>query len=122
MQMEVIRVVVNDAQGVLTRVLAELVRRKVDVDKAFFGKEDDKVTIIIGIKKSVLNGKLLHALKNLQDVESVEYLKEDYHCYWDMSPSTDSERVVMGPNGKDLDGAKRNDEHCLYGTDLTVAE
>jgi hypothetical protein len=63
--MEVIRVVVNDAQGVLTRVLAELVRRKVDVDKAFFGKEDDKVTIIIGIKKSVLNGKLLHALKNI---------------------------------------------------------
>jgi hypothetical protein len=122
MQMEVIRLVVNDAQGVLSRILAELVRRKVDVDKAFFGKEHGKVTIIIEVKNAFLNGKLLHALRNLQDVTSAEYLKEDYLCYWEMSPSTKSEHVLMGTNGKHSDGPKKDAEHCLYGTDLTVAE
>ncbi|MGD0056776.1 MAG: hypothetical protein ABSB83_02840 [Methanomassiliicoccales archaeon] len=120
--MEVIRLVVNDAQGVLSRVLAELLRRKVDVDKAFFGKEDGKVTIIIEVKNAFLNGVLLYALRNLQDVLSAEYLREDYLCHWELSPSTKSERVLMGANGKHVNASKKDDEHCLYGTDLTVAE
>lgn len=121
MQMEVIRLVGNDVQGVLSRVLAELVRRKVDVDKAFVGKDQGRVTILLELKSSFLNGKLLHALRNLQDVLSFEYLKEDYFCYWELSPSSGTERVMMGPNGKSKvpgDGS----EHCLYGAGLTVAE
>ncbi|MDD1773293.1 MAG: hypothetical protein LUQ14_01550 [Methanomassiliicoccales archaeon] len=120
--MEVMRLVVNDAQGVLSRVLAELVRRKVDVEKAFFGKEDGKVVMIIEVKSASMNGTLLSALQNLQDVLSAEYLREDYLCHWELSPSMKSERVLMGPNGRHSDGSKKDAEHCLYGTERTVAE
>lgn len=120
--MEVIRVVVNDAQGVLSRVLAELVRRKVDVDKAFFGREDEKVTMIIEVRSASLNGTLISAVQNLQDVLSAEYLREDYLCHWELSPSRKTEKVVMGANGADSPVSRDDAEHCLYGTDSTVAE
>jgi len=120
--MEVIRVIVNDAQGVLSRVLAELVRRKVDVDKAFFGSEDGKVTMIIEVRSTSLNGTLISAVQNLQDVLSAEYLKEDYLCHWELSPSTKSERVLMGTHDRGSMGRGKDSEYCLYGTDRTVAE
>lgn len=120
--MEVIRVVVNDAQGVLSRVLAELVRRKVDVDKAFFGREGGKVTMIIEVRSTSLNGALISAVQNLQDVLSAEYLKEDYLCHWELFPSTKSERVLMGTHDGGSTGPRKDSEHCLYGTDRTVAE
>ncbi len=100
MQMEVIKVVGEDTQSVFPRVLAELVRRKVEVDKAFVGKVNGRFEMIFEVKNSFLNGKLLHAIRNLQDVVSAEFLKESYLCHWKVSPECGSEEMIMRPGSE----------------------
>jgi len=97
MQMEVIKVIGEDTQSVFPRVLAELVRRKVVVDGVFVGKVEGRFEMIFEVKDSFLNGKLLHAIRNLQDVVSAEFLKESYLCHWEVSPGSESAKMAMGP-------------------------
>ncbi|MBC7108137.1 MAG: hypothetical protein H5T41_05045 [Methanomassiliicoccales archaeon] len=99
--MEVIRIIGENTQGIFPKVLSELVRRKVEVNRAFVERSNGKIEMIIELRNSSLNGKLLHSLRNLQDVISVEYLKEKYICRWELSPEENSQMTFVGPLGKD---------------------
>ncbi len=71
--MEVIKVVGKDSQGLFQRILVELGRRKIVVEKTFMARSDDLQTVIIEANTGNMNGRLLHALMALQDVNTAEY-------------------------------------------------
>ncbi|MDH7508121.1 MAG: hypothetical protein QHH00_01825 [Methanomassiliicoccales archaeon] len=99
--MEVIRIIGENTQGVLPKVLSELVRRKVEVNRAFVERSDGKVEMVFEIRNSSLNGKLLHSLRNLQDVISVEYLKEKCICRLELSPEENCQTAFVASLRKD---------------------
>ncbi|MCQ5375435.1 MAG: hypothetical protein NO474_02400 [Methanomassiliicoccales archaeon] len=98
--MEIIRIIGENTQGIFPKVLSELVRRKVEVNRAFVDRSNGKIEMIIEVRNSSLNGKLLHSLRNLQDVISVEYLKEKYICHLELSPGENSQTTFVEPFGK----------------------
>lgn len=112
--MEVIKIVGVDSQGFMQRVLVEFGRRKINVDKAFMACKEGRVTIILEADTGGMNGRLLHALMALHDVDSAEYLNEDYFCFWESSPSKGSDFIIACSEDKDAGEMRRTAEHCLY--------
>lgn len=113
--MEVIKVVGKDSQGFLQRVLVELGRRKIEVEKAFMARSGQLQTIIIEANTGNMNGRLLHALMALQDVNTAEYITEDYFCFWESSPGKRSDYLIAcGTTDQATDDVKKAAEHCLY--------
>jgi len=116
--MEVIKIVGNDSQGLFQRVLVELGRRKINVEKSFMARSRGLMTIIVEAETGNMNGRLLHALMALQDVNSAEYLTEDYFCFWETSPTKGSGYIIACGHDKNAGEMRRTAEHCLYkGTD-----
>ncbi len=115
--MEVIKIVGNDSQGLFQRILVELGRRKLEVNKMFMAKSKGLVTIIIETDTGNMNGRLLHALMALQDVNTAEYLQENYFCFWENHPTKGSDYIIACGAETAGDG-KREAEQSLYrGTD-----
>ncbi|MBI0582986.1 MAG: hypothetical protein ISF22_02030 [Methanomassiliicoccus sp.] len=112
--MEVIKIVGNDSPGLFQRVLVELGRRKIEVEKSFMAREKGHIYIIVEAETGSMNGRLLHALMALQDVESAEYLSEDYFCFWETSPSKGSDYIIACGQDKNAGEMRRTAEHCLY--------
>ena len=112
--MELMKIVGNDSPGLFQRVLVELGRRKIDVEKSFMARNDGLITIIVEANTGSMNGRLLHALAALQDVNSAEYLNEDYFCFWESSPDKGSDFLVACGADKDAGVMKKAAEHCLY--------
>jgi len=112
--MEVIKIVGNDSPGLFQRVLVELGRRKIEIEKSFMARGKGKIHIIVEADTGTMNGRLLHALMALQDVESAEYLSEDYFCFWETSPSKGSDYIIACGHDKDAGEMRRTAEHCLY--------
>ncbi len=116
--MEVIKIVGNDSQGLIQRVLVELGRRKINIEKSFIARNKGTITIIVEADTGTMNGRLLHALMALHDVNTAEYLTEDYFCFWESSPSKGSDFIIACSADKDAGEMRRTAEHCLYrGTD-----
>ncbi|NLT37244.1 MAG: hypothetical protein GXX95_03675 [Methanomassiliicoccus sp.] len=112
--MEVIKIVGVDSQGLFQRVLVELGRRKINVEKAFMARSKGQITMIVEAETGGMNGRLLHALMALHDVNSAEYLNEDYFCFWESSPSKGSDYIIACSEDKDAGEMRRTAEHCLY--------
>ena len=119
--MEVIRIVGNESPGLFQRVLVELGRRKIEVDKMFVGRKGNQTTLIIEAKNCKENGRLLHALCSLQDVKSADYLQEDYFCFWGTSPTKGSDFLVIRGADESAHCVKKAAEHCLYKNGNTTA-
>jgi hypothetical protein len=116
--MEVIKIVGNDSPGLFQRILVELGRRKIEVEKSFMAREKGRINIMVEAETGTMNGRLLHALMALQDVESAEYLSEDYFCFWEASPTKGSGFIIACGQDKNAGEMRRTAEHCLYkGTD-----
>jgi hypothetical protein len=60
--MELMKIVGNDTPGLFQRVLVELGRRKIDVEKSFMARSNGLITIIVEANTGNMNGRLLHAL------------------------------------------------------------
>ncbi|HOQ26104.1 MAG TPA: hypothetical protein PKX52_07565 [Methanomassiliicoccaceae archaeon] len=112
--MELMKIVGNDTPGLFQRVLMELGRRKIDVEKAFMARSDGLITIVVEANTGTMNGRLLHALTALQDVVSAEYLNEDHFCFWESSPVKGSDYLLACGADKDAGFMKKVAEHCLY--------
>ncbi len=112
--MEVIRIVGNGSPGLFQRILVELGRRKIEVNKMFVGSKGDLNTIIVELKANEHNGRLLHALTALQDVRSADYLEEEYYCFWGTSPEKGSDFLVIRGKDEDARCVRKAAEHCLY--------
>ncbi len=112
--MEVIKIVGNDSPGLFQRVLVELGRRKIEIEKAFMARGKGQIHIIVEADTGSMNGRLLHALMALQDVESAEYIAEDYFCFWETSPSKGSDYIIACGQDKDAGEMRKTAEHCLY--------
>jgi hypothetical protein len=112
--MEVIKIVGNSSPGLFQRVLVELGRRKICIEKSFMARDKDEITIIVEADTGSMNGRLLHALMALQDVIAAEYIAEDYFCFWETSPSKGSDYIIACGQDKDAIEMRRTAEHCLY--------
>ncbi|NLK25725.1 MAG: hypothetical protein GX307_03995 [Euryarchaeota archaeon] len=112
--MELIKIVGNDSQGLFQRVLVELGRRKIDVEKSFMARSEGLITIIVEANTGNMNGRLLHALMALQDVKTAEYLSEEHFCVWESSPVKGSEFIIACGSDKGAGEIRRAAEHCLY--------
>ncbi|MDW5562261.1 MAG: hypothetical protein SA339_03470 [Methanomassiliicoccus sp.] len=112
--MEVIKIVGNDSPGLFQRVLVELGRRKIEIEKSFMARGKGQIHIIVEADTGNMNGRLLHALMALQDVESAEYLSEDYFCFWEASPSKGSDYIIACSQDKNAGEMRKTAEHCLY--------
>lgn len=112
--MEVIKIVGNDSQGLFQRVLVELGRRKIAVEKTFMARSKGLITIVVEADTGTMNGRLLHALMALQDVNSAEYVNEDYFCFWESSPTKGSDFIIACGADQNAGEMKRTAEHCLY--------
>jgi len=112
--MELIKIVGNNTQGLFQRVLVELNRRKINIEKSFMARGGDIISIIVEANTGNMNGRLLHALMALQDVTSAEYLDEDYFCFWESSPTKGSDFIIACGADKDAGEMKKAAEHCLY--------
>ncbi|MEM2979464.1 MAG: hypothetical protein QW083_03450 [Methanomassiliicoccales archaeon] len=84
--MEVLRITGKNTQSIFPRVISELVRRKVELHRVFFHGDDAHVEMIIEVRNSSLNGKLLHALRAIQDVTSADYVENGLGCPWELDP------------------------------------
>jgi acetolactate synthase-1/2/3 large subunit len=116
--MEVIKIVGCDSPGLFQRILVELGRRKIEVEKSFMAREKGKINIIVEAETGSMNGRLLHAIMALQDIESAEYIAEDYFCFWETSPTKGSGYIIACGHDKNAGEMRRTAEHCLYkGTD-----
>jgi acetolactate synthase-1/2/3 large subunit len=112
--MEVIKIVGNDSSGLHQRVLVELGRRKINIEKSFMARSKGTITIILEANTGNMNGRLLHALMALHDVNSAEYINEDYFCFWESSPTKGSDFIIACGADKDAGEMKKTAEHCLY--------
>lgn len=112
--MEVIKIVGNDTQGLFQRVLVELGRRKINVEKSFMARSGGLITIIVEANAGNMNGRLLHALMALQDVNTAEYLEDDYFCFWESSPTKGSKYIITCAQDKEAGEMRKAAEHCLY--------
>ena len=112
--MEVIKIVGNDSTGLLQRVLVELGRRKINVEKMFMARGKGLITIIVEANTGNMNGRLLHALMALHDVNTAEYISEEYFCFWESSPTKGSDYIIACGADKDAGEMMRTAEHCLY--------
>ena len=74
--MELIMIVGDRSPGLVQRIIIELGRRGIESEKMFMVHEGDKTKIIVEANVGKMNGRLLHALLGLQDVESAEYLQK----------------------------------------------
>lgn len=92
--MELIMIIGERSPGLVQRVIIELGRRGIESEKMFMVHEGDKTKIIVEANVGKMNGRLLHALMGLQDVELAEYIHEDYYCFWKCSPNTTSEFLI----------------------------
>lgn len=112
--MELIKIVGKDSPGLFQRVLVELGRRKINVEKSFMARGKGIVTMIVEANTGTMNGRLLHALMALQDVNTAEYLNDEYFCFWESSPTKGSDFIIACSADKDAGEMKRAAEHCLY--------
>ncbi|WP_019177884.1 hypothetical protein [Methanomassiliicoccus luminyensis] len=112
--MEVIKIVGNDSQGLIQRVLVELGRRKIRVEKTFMARTKGTITIIIEADTGSMNGRLLHAMMALQDVNTAEYIEDDYFCFWESSPTKGSDFIIACGGDKSAGEMQKAAEHCLY--------
>jgi hypothetical protein len=113
--MEVIKIVANDSQGLFQRILVELGRRKIEVNKMFMARNKGLVTVIIEADTGTMNGRLLHALMALQDINTAEYLKENYFCFWESHPAKGSDYIIAC--GTETTGDKEKAErNSLYSS------
>lgn len=96
--MELIMIIGDRSPGLVQRIIIELGRRGIESEKMFMVHEGDKTKIIVEANVGKMNGRLLHALLGLQDVESAEYIHEDYNCFWRCSPNNPSEFFISCGN------------------------
>ncbi|NLI73198.1 MAG: hypothetical protein GX369_00280 [Euryarchaeota archaeon] len=108
------KIIGNDIPGLFQRVLVELGRRNIDVEKSFMARGDGLITIIVETNTGSINGRLLHAITSLQDVNSAEYLNEDYFCFWESCPEKGSDFLLACGADKHAGVMKKAAEHCLY--------
>lgn len=92
--MELIRITGDCSPGLVQRVMIELCRRGIEPEKMFMVHEGDKTTMFVEANVGKMNGRLLHALMGLQDIESAEYIHEDYCCFWKCSPDNASDFLI----------------------------
>ncbi|MFP4170382.1 MAG: hypothetical protein ACLFUV_05120 [Methanomassiliicoccales archaeon] len=87
--MEIVQLVADESQGVFQRVLLELVRRKIEVDRALVSKGDGRITMVLAISNSPGRDKTLYALRSIQDVREARYLDGPVRCTWDIGSEED---------------------------------